>query len=136
MNLRVSGLAQLARAHTKGSLDLLREADLIVQSDQGGNSGSTSHTISAFSIADDSWTETGVKWSNKPAKGTSQATATVTAAGWYEWTVTNFVNAQLAGDDTVSLYLTDENNSNVWTQWYCRESSGTTYDPRLVVISQ
>ena len=50
--------------------------------------------------------------------------------------ITSYANTEFAGDKIVSVYLSEENDRNIWTQWWSKEKSGTTYDPRLVVISQ
>lgn len=98
---------------------------------------STAYTVNldVMSIADDSWTEGGVTWNNRPAKGTSKAQITVgTAAGYYEWDITSYVSSEFAGNKIVSMYITDETNQNKYTQWASKEKSG--YKPELVVISQ
>jgi hypothetical protein len=66
-------------------------------------------TDSAFSVASNSWVETGINWNNRPALGTRQGSgvAVGTAAAYYEWDVTAFVNAQKsAGASEVSLAVT------------------------------
>ena len=62
--------------------------------------------VEVRSSNDDSWTETGLNWSNQPALGGILATQTL-ASGTinvaYNWDVTTFVQSQFGGDQTVSL---------------------------------
>ena len=92
--------------------------------------------VDVTAIADDSWTETGVTWNNRPTKGASVGQISVpTSTGYKEWTITSYVNTEFAGNKLVSLYVDDESNQNVATQWTAKEK-GTGYKPELVVISQ
>jgi 2',3'-cyclic-nucleotide 2'-phosphodiesterase (5'-nucleotidase family) len=64
--------------------------------------------VEVRSAANDSWTGTGVNWSNQPAPGNvldTQTLASGTANVWYNWNVTSFVQGEFAGDKTVSLVL-------------------------------
>ncbi len=100
------------------------------------NGNSTAHAINVFSCSDDSWVESTLCWNNKPAKGTSQASLSVQNTGWYEWTITSYVNTEFAGDKVVTVIMSEENSLNIWTQWWTKEYTGTTYDPRLIVTTQ
>ncbi len=53
----------------------------------------------------DTWTETGINWSNQPTFGGAVSTNTLTAVGSYTWDVTNVVQSDYAGDKTVSLVV-------------------------------
>ncbi|MFH0729253.1 MAG: DNRLRE domain-containing protein [Pseudomonadota bacterium] len=58
--------------------------------------------------AADTWTETGLTWNNQPAFGAALGTKTLAAGQtglWYEWDVTAYVAAEIAGDDVVSLMV-------------------------------
>jgi 2',3'-cyclic-nucleotide 2'-phosphodiesterase (5'-nucleotidase family) len=58
--------------------------------------------------SDDSWTETGINWSNQPAFGASLATRTLDSAVtalWYQWDVSSFVQNKWSGNKLVSLLL-------------------------------
>ncbi|MBU1425971.1 MAG: DNRLRE domain-containing protein [Gammaproteobacteria bacterium] len=64
--------------------------------------------VEARSIADDSWTETGVTWNNQPALGgvlDTRSLASGTSNLWYNWDVTTFAQAEFGGDKIVSLTL-------------------------------
>jgi hypothetical protein len=71
-----------------------------------GNHTEDTTQDAAYSVSDNSWTEGGITWNNKPPVGTKQdgnVTITTTAK-YYEFDVTAFVNSQLSGSiNTVSL---------------------------------
>ncbi|MNI46726.1 Gellan lyase precursor [compost metagenome] len=81
-------------------------------------------TIKAFGISDDSWTETGIKWSNMPSLGSQLSSVSMTSAGTvYAFDVTAFVSTQLAGDGVVSIALTDNAGMNKEVQMDSREGA-------------
>jgi hypothetical protein len=86
--------------------------------------------ICAFSVATDTWTESGLTWSNQPAAGSSLVCQSVTGTGWVTWDVTAFVKTQTAGDGVVSLMLRDNTQSNKMARLDSRQSSNV---PVLVV---
>lgn len=54
----------------------------------------------------DSWTETGINWSNQPTFGSALDTQTLSSVNsWYVWDATSFVQNEIAGDKTVSLVV-------------------------------
>jgi hypothetical protein len=64
--------------------------------------------VEVHGATDDTWTETGLNWSNQPALGSvldTQTLASGTTNVWYGWNVTSFVQSQFGGDKTVSLLL-------------------------------
>jgi len=84
----------------------------------------TTGPVEIFPVADDSWTESGITWNNKPAEGASKlASASITAAGvWYTFDITSYVQSEHAGDKIVSLNLKDSTNSNALIHLSSRES--------------
>jgi hypothetical protein len=99
-----------------------------------GKSGAGVTMESAFAVMDDTWTETGINWNNKPALGAKQSTVTVgTTAQYREWNVTNFVKAQqAAGQANVSLAVSmDIETSNAPDVHNSREAASNP--PQLVV---
>lgn len=90
-------------------------------------------------VTDDSWSEDTLTWNSQPAYGT-QLSQTVLEAGaqneykWYEWDVTSFVQAEMAGDQTVSLVVkpTVEGLATWRTFTFnSKEYSKKAYAPRL-----
>jgi hypothetical protein len=100
-----------------------------------GNHATATTADSAFAVANNTWTESGINWNNKPALGAKQgASVTITTtAKYYEWDVTAFVAAQRsAGVDTVSLAVTmDAQTNNAPDTFNARESASN--QPQLVV---
>lgn len=74
-----------------------------------------SYTVYQFT---DSWSEGTLTWNNAPNFGSAIGSTTVTGLGQYfEWDLTNYVQAQLNGsDDVVSVAIYDPNASNerIW----------------------
>ncbi|WP_197258747.1 polysaccharide lyase family 8 super-sandwich domain-containing protein [Paenibacillus dendritiformis] len=67
--------------------------------------------VSAFAVADDSWTESEATWNRKPALGQKLDTASFeTAAGWKAFEVTSFVQSELSGDGIVSIGIDTADN--------------------------
>ncbi|QNF34430.1 DNRLRE domain-containing protein [Adhaeribacter swui] len=90
---------------------------------------------SVYGVEPDNWTETGLTWNNAPL-ATSPALSSVAVtneAKYYEWDVTSFVQAQLAGDKTVSLLLQDAANQNRKLEFNSREN--TLNPPQLLIES-
>ncbi|SDC95074.1 Protein of unknown function [Paenibacillus sp. UNCCL117] len=69
----------------------------------------TTSSIEAHGVDDDSWTETGITWNNKPALSSLQSTVSIdsVANGWREFDVTAYLQAQFAGDGTATIALKD-----------------------------
>ncbi|NOK15956.1 CBM96 family carbohydrate-binding protein [Corallococcus carmarthensis] len=68
-------------------------------------SASSSTTLQAFQTLD-GWAESSLTWTNKPAVGSlAGSVALTTTAQTYDLDVTAYVNAQAAGDGTVSFVL-------------------------------
>ena len=88
-----------------------------------------------FAVSDTGWSETGITWNNRPARGASLGTTTVVTTGsfWYELDVTDYVKAQrAAGKTVVSLALHNPEGSSPKIQVSSREA--TTNRPELVVV--
>lgn len=86
-----------------------------------------------YDVADDSWTETGVTYANRPAIGSSIAATPVTALGWIELDVTSAVAAQNAGDKIVSLHVKDPiATNNVGIDFFTKENGSNS--PVLTVV--
>jgi hypothetical protein len=63
--------------------------------------------ITLQEVSDDSWTEAGMTWSNRPSAGDSIQTNS-SGSGWVDWDITDYVNRELAASDsTLSLCLQD-----------------------------
>jgi hypothetical protein len=99
----------------------------------GKGSGGT-NMVSAYAVTDETWTETGITWNNKPALGMKQATvSTNTTQTYREWNVTAFVKAQLAGGrDNVNLAVSMDNDTASGPDTY-NSREATSNQPQLVI---
>ncbi|RCW48887.1 alginate lyase [Paenibacillus prosopidis] len=87
-----------------------------------------------YDVADDSWTETGITYTNRPAIGGAIATKPVTSLGWIELDVTSAVAAQNAGDKIVSLYVKDPiATNNIGIDFFTKENGSNS--PVLTVVT-
>ena len=106
-----SGTFGIERAWLKFDLSSIPAGSTITGASlQLFNWKATGPSISAEArgISTDTWTETGLNWSNQPATGTvldTQTLASGTTSVWYNWNVTSFVQSEFAGDKTVSLLV-------------------------------
>ena len=91
-------------------------------------------TTSIYAVANTSWTETGLTWSNKPAaSGSPVATVAVsgTTAKWYEADLTDHVQARkAAGATVITIALVGLVDIPPYTSFASRES---TSRPELVI---
>lgn len=91
-------------------------------------------TMSLFSVADTSWTESGITFNNAPAGGsTALASATVTTAGDpYTFDITSYVKSQFAaGHHVFSLMLKNPSTSSAVVTINSREAS--SHQPLLLI---
>jgi hypothetical protein len=105
-----------------------------------GNLSATTGTVvrtAAFPVSDTSWSESLITWNNKPAPGAS-ALSTVTlvngttAARWYEWDLTAYLQAEkAAGRQRITLVLKSEGTSSPFASFRSREAGGNR--PELVI---
>ena len=81
----------------------------------GRNTDNTSSvSISAFGVDNDTWSESGITWNNAPASSTT-ALSSVSVNDqntYYEFDVTNYAKTQLAADKVISFVIKDANNQN------------------------
>ncbi|HEV2761598.1 MAG TPA: DNRLRE domain-containing protein, partial [Pyrinomonadaceae bacterium] len=102
----------------------------------GRLSSGTNLAVSVYSVADTTWTETGIKWSNKPAAGALLRTTTVvnSTAAFYEWDITNYVRGEInAGRTRISLVLRNTATTSNDATFNSRQA--TTNQPRLLVTT-
>jgi hypothetical protein len=90
--------------------------------------------VNVHYAADDSWTEGGLTWNNKPAAGSlvrGSLTVTGTTAQWYEVDLTSFLQEELAaGRKVVTIVLKAPNVSDPWVSF---ATDSTANGPRLVI---
>jgi len=91
-------------------------------------------TLTLYSVTDDSWTETGVKWSNQPAHVDALVSILYPGTGgWIQFEGTaldTFIQSQIAGDGIASFKILV--TAGIAAEWFdSREFAGTDSDPRL-----
>jgi subtilisin family serine protease len=104
----------------------------------GSRTTASSATDSAYAVASNSWTETGINWNNRPTLGARQGTpVTITpAAQYYEWDVTVFVAAQkAAGATAVSLAVAMDVQVNDSPDSFGSREAAAANRPELVVTT-
>jgi hypothetical protein len=100
--------------------------------------GARTHTVQVHR-ASGNWTETGVTWNNKPGHAEQYGSKSVrsNAWGWHTFDVTGlvqgWVNGTFANQGLVLRGPEDSGNSSARLGFRTRESSGTTYDPRIAI---
>lgn len=88
-------------------------------------------TIKSYYANTDAWSEGTITWNNCPAATPIGALGGVTnKQKYYEWDVTAYVQAQVAGDNIVSLVLHENAGTNLTTDWHSREGSNK---PQLII---
>ncbi len=105
----------------------------------GAMKGSSSSEIpvAAHAVADTSWTESNINWSNKPtAAPTPLATVVVSGAAprYYEWDLTSYLQqAKQAGQGSVSMVLSNAEATASYVRWNSREAADDW--PQLVITT-
>lgn len=73
------------------------------------NTDNVSTSINCYGVNSDSWTETGITWTNRPTSLTSSlgAISVNNTLQYYEFDVTSFVQTEFAGDKVASFVIKD-----------------------------
>lgn len=98
------------------------------------NTNAANTTWQVYYVPTDSWTETGIKWNNKPASTTLLATIQGQSSGWAEWNISAQVLSELAGDKVLSLRLVSTViNSASDVTFNSKEVATTSIRPQLLL---
>lgn len=89
-------------------------------------------TIALNNVTDDSWTEGGITWNNKPSTGEEFEVKSIGGAvnSTHEWNseaLTSFVSNEVSGDDTVSLAITFKGGWGRQRYWSTEEDGKDPY---------
>lgn len=81
--------------------------------------------MSVYGVNTDTWTETQITYNNAPAASTSALTSVGISdtSIYYDFDVTNYVNAQSSGDTIVSFLLKDTSNQANLVVFNSKENS-------------
>ncbi|WP_426452456.1 DUF7594 domain-containing protein [Paenibacillus sp. S-38] len=95
----------------------------------------TAHTSrSIYAVSIDSWTETGLTYTNRPPVGSQVGAGEITSLGLAEFDVTSYIKGEYTGDKTASLYIKDPAaNSEAGVEFYTKENG--TKVPVLIVTT-
>jgi hypothetical protein len=89
---------------------------------------------SVYAVTDDSWTETGITYANRPSIGSAVTTTAVTALGWVEFDITSLISSQLTGDQIATLHVKDPvANNDIGIDFYTKEFGSNA--PVLTVVT-
>ena len=120
-------MAFLKFANTYSSTAVLSSAVLKVFNYQIFGGGGT--LITAYDVSDNSWTETGITWSNRPAYGSVLDSQAATFGTYTSLNVTAYIQSQISGASSyMSVALTPGGAvpnfaSNTWINLYSREGT-------------
>jgi hypothetical protein len=100
-----------------------------------GRADGGTHQDSVYVVADNTWTETGITWRNKPALGVRLFKAMVTTAPKYhEWTITDYVNERrAAGDQVINLAVQMDVAASPKPDTFEAKETATENKPQLVL---
>jgi len=98
--------------------------------------GQTNLNVGVYAVSSTSWSETGLKYSNKPAAGSKlgQVTVANTTSKWYELDLTNYVKAQLTAGKTAAAFALKSLAASGPIPTFVSGEGGTNA-PQLVVVT-
>ncbi|WP_218094113.1 DUF7594 domain-containing protein [Paenibacillus solanacearum] len=96
------------------------------------DSGGTEADQTVHAVESDDWSEKSVTWNNRPALGDALATVRAdSTAAWRNFDVTGYIKAQLTGDKTASLAVTQDAAPGLATNFNSKESA--QFKPNLTL---
>ncbi|WP_276500655.1 CBM96 family carbohydrate-binding protein [Terrimonas pollutisoli] len=101
---------------------------------QAANANVTATQWQLWKCDDDSWTETGINWNNKPVTTTLLGTQPGRKSGLVEWDIASHVNAEINGDKTLTLAIVGTvAGSTVDVNFNSREVANTVMRPMILI---
>lgn len=81
-------------------------------------------TVSAYSVADITWSESSLTWNNKPAiQDKLSITTAETINEWIELDVTDYIKQQITTGTVMSVAVLDDNQNNRAVKMYSKENN-------------
>ncbi|WP_372752102.1 DNRLRE domain-containing protein [Mariniflexile sp.] len=90
---------------------------------------------SVYDVADDSWTETGITWNNKPSFENERARITTNPA-WNEWDVSSYTAQEYNNDKIITVVVKDPIDpvpTAKGIDFYPKEFDSGNFTPELVI---
>ncbi|WP_282124521.1 CBM96 family carbohydrate-binding protein [Algibacter mikhailovii] len=84
-----------------------------------------------YDVEDDTWTEDGITWNDKPSYDSERARITTTST-WTEWDISSYGAQEYNGDKVISIAVKDPINSGVGIDFRSKEFD-VNFAPELVV---
>ncbi len=99
------------------------------------DSNGTNADMNAYGVDNDTWTEMGITWNNKPSLSSLQSTVNVdnAANAWRVFDVTPYVQEQYSGDKIVSLCLKEDLAAGGLSCTLYSKESGASVRPYLKI---
>lgn len=98
---------------------------------------SATSTRTVYEVANDTWTESGITWSNKPAYGSALDNISISSANngsYVEWDITSYIAAQQSGDGVASICVNDPSITDTGIDFYSKENASGK--PVLTIVYQ
>ena len=92
--------------------------------------------LGVYSVTDDDWSENSLTWNNAPVLASSIGSVSVDVTNqWYSIEITNAVQAELSGDGTLSIGLSDDKSVNQTMDLFSKENSSGQFQAYLSIDS-
>ncbi|MGC1204985.1 MAG: DNRLRE domain-containing protein [Flavobacteriaceae bacterium] len=84
-------------------------------------------------ISNDTWTESGITWNNRPATASLIGTESVPEVNrWIEFDVTSRLDQELNGDGILSVRISESNANNTNVEYYSNDVANIADRPQLL----
>ncbi len=94
----------------------------------------TNRILGTYFVSNDSWTESGIIWNNKPVIGSIINSTSVSFSAWAIWNVLSQVQSEYNGDKIISIALTfPQQNLENQKVFYSKEYTNSSLRPYLEI---
>ena len=137
-NIHATNEAYLKFDLTAAGIGSVSSAFLKLNSEVSDASTAASpNNFGIFKLRDDTWTELGIKWANKPVFEPlwidQKFNVTLAPGQEVSIDVKDYVAAELAGDKKISFVIADTLTREKLLKFHSKESTTAAYRPRLVI---
>ena len=102
------------------------------------NTSGSTQTTGVFTVADTSWTETGITWNNQPSIGSllDEVEIDTSSYAWYELDVTSYIASEVsASSSLVTLCLDNTDDAVAVNKVRSKEASYTQWPELVITVS-